>query len=504
MNDILAVFSLIFAAAAAIGVGILLMRRPARPDLAPLLRSLDSLANTHAATAQNAREELARLLASLRTELGAQLDRATQAQHQLHDAARAATADTLAKTRAELAAAAADSRAESRAQFADFQKNTAASLADARSSQNQQLAQLQALLAEQLARSRDALATTLATAFATARAEQNAAAAEVRKTLDSRLETLASQNAAKLEEMRLTVDEKLQSTLEKRLGENFKQVSDRLENVHKSLGEMQAIATDVGDLKRVLTNVKTRGTWGEIQLGALLESLLQPDQYEANVKPNPRSENIVEFAVKLPGAQEGGNVWLPIDAKFPKEDYERIADAARRADAASLEQATRALSAFVEKSARDIRDKYISPPHTTDFAILFLPTEGLYAEVLRGGAVEKIQREYRVLLAGPTILGALLNSLQMGFRTLAIQKRSGEVWKILGAVKTQFGLFGDLLGKVGKKLEEAGNAVGQATDRHRIITNRFAKVQELPVDEAAALLPELAEKTPAFTLDNGA
>jgi DNA recombination protein RmuC len=314
---------------------------------------------------------------------------------------------------------------------------------------------------------------------------------EIRTALEKSLATLREENTRKLEEMRTTVDEKLQGTLEKRLGESFKQVSERLENVYKSLGEIQAVASNVGDLKRVLTNVKTRGTWGEIQLGAILENLLLADQYAMNVKPNPRSATVVEFAVKLPGKENGeAPVWLPIDAKFPKEDYERLVDAAERADAAAVEQAARDLAGAVEKAARDIRDKYISPPHTTDFAILFLPTEGLYAEVLRRpGVADKIQRECRVVIAGPTTLAALLNSLQMGFRTLAIQKRSGEVWKLLGAVKTQFGQFGELLSKVHDKLDETAKVVGKAAERHRIMTKRIEKVEALPESEAESLLP---------------
>ena len=324
------------------------------------------------------------------------------------------------------------------------------------------------------------------------RVELAAAAAETRKTLDAGLSGIIAKNDEKLEQMRLTVDEKLQSTLEKRLSESFKLVGDNLDKVIQSMGEMRAVAADVGDLKRVLTNVKNRGTWGEYQLSLILETLLQPDQYEANVKPRPRSDNIVEFAVKLPGRDADGKpVWLPIDSKFPKEDYERLSDAAARADADGVETAARALAANIEASAREIRDKYISPPHTTDFGILFLPTEGLYAETLRRpGLVDKIQRECRVLIAGPTTLAALLNSLQMGFRTLAIEKRSSEVWKMLGAIKTQFGKFGDTLENVQKKLDAAGREIGEASQRHRIITGRLARVEELPVAEAAQLLPE--------------
>ena len=324
------------------------------------------------------------------------------------------------------------------------------------------------------------------------RKELTDAAAETRKTLDSRLEGIVAKNEEKLEQMRLTVDEKLQSTLEKRLSESFKLVGDNLDKVIQSMSEMRAVASDVGDLKRVFTNVKNRGTWGEYQLSLILESLLQPDQYEANVKPRPRSDNMVEFAIKLPGRDADCKpVWLPIDSKFPKEDYERLAAAADRADAEGVEAAARALTSNIETSAREIRDKYIAPPYTTDFGILFLPTEGLYAETLRRpGLVDKIQRECRVLIAGPTTLAALLNSLQMGFRTLAIEKRSSEVWKMLGAIKTQFGKFGDTLENVQKKIDAAGREIGEASQRHRVITNRLARVEELPVTEAAQLLPE--------------
>jgi len=289
------------------------------------------------------------------------------------------------------------------------------------------------------------------------------------------------------------VDEKLQGTLDKRLGESFKQVSDRLEQVHRGLGEMQTLATGVGDLKRVLSNVKTRGNWGEMQLGNLLEQILTPDQYGRNVKTKPTGNQTVEFAIRLPGPEENDNegVWLPIDAKFPKEDYERLVDAAERGDATGVEQAAKELDSRVRSEAREIRDKYLAPPHTTDFGLLYLPTEGLYAEVLRRpGLVDSLQREQRVVVVGPTTLAALLNSLQMGFRTLAIQKRSSEVWRVLGAVKTQFGKFGDLLDKVKEKLDETGNTIEDAVHRTRQIEKKLRKVEALPGDEAVALLTE--------------
>ncbi len=312
----------------------------------------------------------------------------------------------------------------------------------------------------------------------------------VRKTLDDKLEAIRNsvgqqldkvrqENAAKLEEMRRTVDEKLHETLEKRLGESFKQVSDRLEQVHKGLGEMQALAVGVGDLKKVLTNVKTRGTWGEIQLGALLEQLLTPDQYGSQIRPKPRSAETVDFAIKLPGrAADDQPVWLPIDAKFPKEDYERLADAAERGDAAGVEAAVRQLEARVRQEAREIRDKYISPPNTTDFAILYLPTEGLYAEVLRRpGLADALQRDYRVVVAGPTTLAALLNSLQMGFRSLAIQKRSSEVWKLLAVVKKKFEGFGETFSRVQKKIQEADRALDDARADTAVMGKRLRLVE---------------------------
>jgi DNA recombination protein RmuC len=314
---------------------------------------------------------------------------------------------------------------------------------------------------------------------------------ELRATIEARLAQLQSDNATKLEEMRRTVDEKLQGTLEKRLGESFKLVSERLELVHKGLGEMQTLALGVGDLKRVLTNVKTRGTWSEVQLGNLLDQILTPEQYARNVSTKPGGREIVEFALKLPGRDDanGKAVWLPIDAKFPKEDYERLVDAAERGDPAAVEQAARDLDARVRSQARDIRDKYLSPPHTTDFGLLYLPTEGLYAEVARrAGLADALQREYRVVIVGPMTLAALLNSLQMGFRTLAIQKRSSEVWKVLGAVKTEFGKFGDTLERVKKKLDETGSTIEEAAHRSRQLEKKLKSVEAMPAAEAKTVL----------------
>ncbi len=303
---------------------------------------------------------------------------------------------------------------------------------------------------------------------------------KVRDTLHTNLQSLQEDNNRKLEKMRETVDEKLHSTLEKRLGDSFKLVSDRLEQVHKGLGEMQNLATGVGDLKKVLTNVKTRGTWGEIQLENLLDQILTADQYEKNVATKMGSSDPVEFAIKLPG-QDGRPVYIPIDAKFPKEDYERLLAAQEQGDPSGVEEFSKAIESRIKQESKKIRDKYIDPPNTTDFGILYLPIEGLYAEVLRRpGLSDQLQREYRVTIAGPTTIAAVLNSLQMGFRTLAVEKRASEVWTLLGTVKREFGKFGDILDKTQKKLQEASNTIEQAGRKSRNIERKLGKVQELP------------------------
>lgn len=310
---------------------------------------------------------------------------------------------------------------------------------------------------------------------------------KMRRAVDDQLRGLREDNSKKLEQMRATVDEKLQTTLEKRLGESFQQVSERLEQVYKGLGEMRTLASGVGDLKKVLTNVKTRGIWGEIQLGNLLEQILAPDQYDTNVATKKNSSERVEFAIKLPGQNTDAEtvVWMPIDAKFPQEDYQRLMDAQDAADRETVEKSVRNLEARIKAEARDIKEKYIDPPYTTDFGIMFLPVEGLYAEVLRRpGLSDFLQREYRIVITGPTTLAALLNSLQMGFRTLAIEKRSSDVWELLGVVKTEFGKFGDVLVRTKRKLQEAGNTIDQATVRSRAIERKLRKVQEIPRDDA--------------------
>ena len=313
---------------------------------------------------------------------------------------------------------------------------------------------------------------------------------EVRTTVEERLKTIQEDNAKNLEQMRQTVDEKLQGTLEKRLGESFKLVSERLEQVYKGLGEMQTLAVGVGDLKRVLTNVKSRGTWGEVQLEAMLEQVLCPDQYDKNVATKDDAER-VEFAIKLPGRGENKDeiVWLPIDAKFPIEDYQRLQDAQEKGDAELAETSAKHLENRIKMCAGDISDKYLNPPKTTDFGILFLPTEGLFAEVVRRpGLPELIQREYKVVIAGPTTLWSILNSLQMGFRTLAIQQRSSEVWNLLAAVKTEFGKYGSVLAAVQKKLQEAANKVEDVGRRSRAIERKLRDVQELPPQDAQGML----------------
>jgi DNA recombination protein RmuC len=312
----------------------------------------------------------------------------------------------------------------------------------------------------------------------------------VRATLEQRLEFLRSDNAQKLEQMRATVDEKLHATLEQRLGESFKQVSERLEQVHKGLGEMQTLAAGVGDLKKVLSNVKTRGTWGEVQLESLLEQILTRAQYDRNVATRPDGNERVEFAIRLPGRDpDGGPCWLPIDAKFPLADYQQLVDAQERGEAEAVDLYAKALERRIKDQAADIHAKYVAPPHTTDFALLYLPVEGLYAEVLRRpGLADTLQRNFRVTIAGPTTLAAMLNSLQMGFRTLAIEHRSSEVWKRLGMVKTEFAKFGELLAATRKKLEQASNSIGEAEVRSRAIERQLRDVEALPAAEAERLL----------------
>ena len=333
------------------------------------------------------------------------------------------------------------------------------------------------LIREEMARSREENAN----AAKTQRGELTASLESVRGIVDVRLKQLQEDNTGQLEKMRATVDEKLQGTLEKRLGESFKLVSERLEQVHQGLGAMRQLASDVGGLQKVLANVKTRGGWGEVQLGSLLEQVLTADQFSRNVQTRSDSAERVDFAIKLPGDENGAPVWLPIDSKFPTEDYQRLLAAQDRGDADSIETAMKGLETQLKKNAKDICGKYINPPRTTDFALMFLPTEGLYAEAIRRiGLVEQVQRECRVIFAGPTTLAALLNSLQMGFRTLAIQKSSSEVWNLLASVKNEFGKFGALLDGVKRKLDQASSQIDDVARKSRTIEKRLNQVEALP------------------------
>ncbi len=373
-----------------------------------------------------------------------------------------------------------------------FQQSLVQQSAEATRTQNSQMD----AFAQQLALLQKTLSDTL-TMQVQQLSEANARRlSEMRGTLETQLAQLQLNNAAKLDEMRQTVDEKLQTTLQARLGESFKQVADRLEQVHKGLGEMNTLAQGVGDLKHLLTNVKTRGMFGEAQLASLLEQVMAPDQYAAQHATIPGSKNRVDFAIRLPGRSEDGQpVWLPIDAKFPNEDYERLLDAQSRADAVQAELCSKALEARIRLEAKSMTEKYIEPPYTTDFAIMFLPTEGLYAEVLRRpGLIESLQRDFRVTLAGPTTLMAMLNSLQMGFRTLALEKRSSEVWQVLGAVKTEFGKFGDVLAKVKEQTQTVLNTLDKAQTRSNVMHRALRQVEALPEGQVAGLLPQDAEE----------
>jgi len=378
--------------------------------------------------------------------------------------------------RGEVAETARAGRAESGQQMMRFQQALSTQLTSIATLQNNQID----MFGQQLARL----------------TESNAQQMErVRATVEQKLREIEANNAVKLEEMRRTVDEKLHATLEQRLGESFKLVSDRLEQVHRGLGEMQVLAQGVGDLKKVLSNVKSRGTWGEVQLEMLLEQMLTPEQYGKNVETVRNSGARVEFAIRLPGKDSNGNpCWLPVDAKFPREQYERLLDAQERGDVEGVHAFGRELEVAIRREAQAICDKYVSPPATTDFAILFLPTEGLYAEVLRRpGLTDSLQRDFRVTVAGPTTLTALLNSLQMGFRTLALEKRSSEVWEVLGAVKTEFGRFGDVLARTRDTLERAARNIEKAEVRTRQMARKLRTVEALP-DEAARQLLGVADE----------
>ncbi len=371
--------------------------------------------------------------------------------------------------------------------FASFQQTVVAQSAESTRTQNTQID----AFGQQLSLLQKTLSDTLTNQLSSLSESNARRMNEVRETLEKQLAQLQTTNAAKLDEMRATVDEKLQTTLQARLGESFKQVADRLEQVHKGLGEMQTLAQGVGDLKHLLTNVKTRGIFGEAQLAALLEQVFVPDQYAVQVVTRPNSKNVVDFAIKLPGKSDDGQpLWLPIDAKFPNEDYERLLEAQERADPAAAESAGKALEVRIRLEAKSIADKYVEPPFTTDFAILFLPSEGLYAEVLRRpGLMQAVQRDHRITLAGPTTLLAMLSSLQMGFRTLALEKRSSEVWQVLGAVKTEFGKFGGMLDKARAQTETVLKTLTDGDIRKRAMDRTLRQVEGLPEAQSQALLP---------------
>ncbi|MES2533612.1 MAG: DNA recombination protein RmuC [Pseudomonadota bacterium] len=389
--------------------------------------------------------------------------------------------------RREIAESSRGARQETTQAFAGFQRSLLLQNAEATRTQN---AQIDAF-AQQLTMLQKTLADTLNTQLQGLSESNARRLAEMRATLEAQLAQLQQSNAAKLDEMRQTVDEKLQTTLETRLGESFKQVADRLDQVHKGLGEMQTLAVGVGSLQRVLTNVKTRGVFGEVQLEALLEQVLTTEQYAKQVETKPRSNQRVDFAVRFPGRGDDGlPVWLPIDAKFPRDDYERLIDAHERADAVAVEVAGKALEARIRSEARSIAENYLAAPHTTDFAILFLPVESLYAEVLRRpGLMDAVQRQHRVTLAGPTTLLAMLNSLQMGFRTLALEQQASEVWKVLGAVKTEFDRYGEWVARIKEQVAKASDTLDKADTRARQMQRALKGVEALPEAQAQALLP---------------
>lgn len=430
-----------------------------------LLLSWLALRRSDTGAAQTAEQDKSELLLALRTS-SERLER--ELRHEITESSRGA-------------------RQELTQNLATFQQTLVQQSAEATRTQNTQID----AFGQQLALLQKSLSDTL-TLQLSGLSESNARRmSEVRATLEAQLAQLQLSNAAKLDEMRATVDEKLQATLQARLGESFKQVADRLEQVHKGLGEMQTLAQGVGDLKHLLTNVKTRGIFGEAQLASLLEQVFVPDQYAMQVATRPGSKNVVDFAIKLPGKSDNGEpLWLPIDAKFPNEDYERLLDAQQRADAVAADAAGKALEVRIRLEAKSMAEKYVEPPYTTDFAILFLPTEGLYAEVLRRpGLMEALQREHRITLAGPTTLLAMLSSLQMGFRTLALEKRSSEVWQVLGAVKTEFGKFGDVLAKVKSQTETVLNTLSSAETRSRAMGRALRNVEALPETQSQLMVP---------------
>jgi DNA recombination protein RmuC len=484
METALAVGMILLVAAVLIAQ-VLLLRRKASPplDLAPL--------NARTEAIERAQERTER---GLREEIGRNREEAAREANGLRQAIEATLATFSGGLREEIGAMSSAQKA----QLEVF----GAQLGDLRRAVDERLGDLRKALETRLQEFNDSVVKSITGMGSLQSAElarlteiTNQGLEGIRGTVQERLKTLQDENSLKLDQIRHTVDEQLQTTLEKRLGESFKIVSERLEQVHRGLGEMQSLANGVGDLKKLLSNVRTRGTWGEVQLGMLLEQVLTPDQYGTNVATTGTGER-VEFAIKLPGGEPDGCVWLPIDAKYPKEDYERLLEAVERADAIAIEECSRQLEIRACQSARDIAQKYLAPPKTTDFAVMYLPTEGLYAEVLRRpGLIEKLQREYRVTVAGPMTLAAILNSLQMGFRTLAIQKRSSEVWEVLGAVKTEFTKYADTLVKVQKKLQEATNIADSGLTRTRAIQKKLKNVEEMPAGAPEVPLALDAEDT---------
>ena len=465
-------------------IAVLLLRKPNQDALrSELDRQGEALRGEVGRSASDTRQELGHALAGFQQTLLTQQGDVARTQNEQIDSFRTQLAGTQAALSETLRSATAALAAQSQG---------------AREAQDATLARV----AEQQAMSLQRFAELLNERLRTLSEATDRRLVEVRASVETKLAAIQADNEKKLEQMRATVDEKLHATLEQRLGESFKQVADRLEQVHRGLGEMQGLARDVGALNRVLTNVKTRGLFGEVQLAGLIEQVFTIEQFATNVEVVPGSGARVEFAIRLPGRREDGlPCWLPIDAKFPREDYERLLDAQERADAAAAELAARGIEQRLRLEARSIRDKYIASPHTTEFAILFVPTEGLYAEALRRpGLVEALQREHRVTLAGPTTLLATLTSLQMGFRTLALEKRSAEVWEVLGAVKQEFGKFGDVLAKTQKKLKEASDTIDAAHVRTRQMERKLKSVEALDDARSQVLLPAAA---PLFGEEDG-
>jgi DNA recombination protein RmuC len=470
MTDILLVVLIILALVALVLLVVLLVRkdRSTADALAGLQRQLEQ-ADAVVARVAEVTAAVARLDGLIRDEFARNRE---ETQRTLRES-REEQANSLTRFETTFTTNVKEINDLQRQKFDGFTKEQAV----ARETIDKQLAQMRETLSKEQTTSREAIDKQLT---------------QVREVMERQLKSLQEDNSAKLEEMRKTVDEKLQESVEKRFNESFKLISDRLDMVHKGLGEMQTLANGVGDLKKVLTNVKTRGSLGEIQLGALLEQILSPEQYEHNAQTKKRSQQRVEYVIKLPGNDSDSDfVLLPIDSKFPIEDYQRLLEAYDGAGEEAIEVVSRSFEAAIKKSARDIRDKYINPPITTDFAILFVPTEGLYAEVLRRtGLFEQLQREFKIVVVGPANLAAFLSSLQMGFRTLAIEKRSSEVWGLLSAVKTEFGKFGDVVEGVKKKLGAATNDLDKIGTRTRVINQKLKTVQELPAEESIALLGE--------------